>query len=144
MTTYVHTLAGPSRVAHLGTGEKTLCGQVLRSFYRVTAHFPADRRLCLHCEDRAESKVRRNARVHRYLAQRDAAFAALLKEGLGNGSLVRRTGLGLRTVSRYVNEAIYRAGVRSRFQWGYKLGYDAGLRDGLGYAKAAPGVWRRG
>jgi DNA-binding CsgD family transcriptional regulator len=118
METYVTSDLG--RVAHVGPPHHLACGAVMRSTFAVHDSPPPGRRVCVNCL-RAKAKAESWAEHKRQVvAARDARIVALLAEGLTDQALRRRLGLQRRTVSRYVNEAMRRAGARTRFEWGYK------------------------
>lgn len=141
MPTYVYSMRRPGCVAHIGTPDRMLCGMVLRTFFQTVEQYPAGRALCQTCATVAGKERTKVVRVHSFLAERDAFLVNLLRQGLTNDGIVRRLNLGQRTVSRYINEAMYRASAKTRFQWGYTTGYLDGVRDGVGYALVRRGVW---
>ena len=148
MTTYVYSLHGGAKVTHIGSAAGAACGAVFMSTFNVSLIAPPNRPLCAICVARVGTrealtvaKTRRlremvqakdaNATYRAALradrqAERDAAIVALLAEGLDNVGVGRRLRMSLRTVTREVNGAMYRAGAKSRFQWGYHVGTVSG------------------
>lgn len=141
MPTYVYSMRRPGAVAHIGSPDRLRCGLVLRSFFQTTAQYPAGHRLCGTCARLTGAEQEKVIRFHSFLAERDAFFVNLLRQGLTNDGIVRRLNISQRSVSRYLNEAMYRAKAVSRFHWGYKVGYLEGVRDGVGYVLLRHGVW---
>jgi DNA-binding CsgD family transcriptional regulator len=124
METYVTSLRG--RVTHLGDESGARCGFVAYTAFYVSAGKPPDRPLCAECARRADRVVARDTALADREATRDAVIVGYLREGLGNDGIARRLRLGQRTTSRYVNGAMRRAGARTRFEWGHKVGFAAG------------------
>ena len=112
MPTYVYSMRRPNCIAHIGTPDRMLCGMVLRTFFQTTEQYPAGRVLCRTCATVTGKERTKVVRFHSFLAERDAFFVNLLRQGLTNDGIVRRLNLGQRTVSRYINEAMYRAKAR--------------------------------
>jgi DNA-binding CsgD family transcriptional regulator len=123
-------------VAHIGNAHSTVCGFIFTSAFTVLDAVPVDRSLCRRCAERAEVAATGGS-IGRRLTARDAAIVELLKQGLDNVGVARRLKLGMRTTVRYINDAMRRADARSRFQWGYLLGFEAG-RDAVGGKTAPP------
>lgn len=126
MATYVTSLLGS--VTHIGNEERTECGIVLRSGYLVSTEPPAGYPLCSSCTGREADRAVNDARRHWKETARDALLVSLLAEGMTDAALARRLRLGQRTLSRWINDAIRRAGARSRFQWAFNAGAAAHVR----------------
>ncbi|MDQ1712785.1 MAG: hypothetical protein QOE45_2235 [Frankiaceae bacterium] len=156
-TTYVYSTDPRARVTHVGNLHGTACGFVFFASFHVSEDAPPARPICKRCIARAHAAALRearlecrlvedpekNARVRRARiaarraaliaarqAQRDALIIAALKEGLANVAVARRLHMGLRTAVRRISTAQRRAGVKTRFQWGYKIGFAEGRAQG--------------
>lgn len=128
MPTYVTSPVG--KVAHLGDAGGTRCRFIPRARFRVTDTIPPGYLPCPRCAARAAALTAAvdRARHRMRLAARDAAIAAALAEGVTDVAAARRLGMGKRTFSRYANDAMRRAGARSRFEWGYREGVASARR----------------
>lgn len=116
MGTYVTSLR--SNIAHYAEDHRPLCGVILRGPFQTTERRPPGAPLCAKCAVRHGGARARRAR----LEQRDAVVIRLLASGATDTAIRHRLNLGARTVSRYLNDAMRRAGARTRFEWGYRVG----------------------
>ena len=113
-------------VAHVLTedGTTTVCNFMPLRF-TPRDKLPTGMRLCRNCRTVLARQAKWATRRARVLARRDAAIVAMLIDGLKDEAVARRLGIERRTVTRYIGDAMRRAGVESRFQWGYMLGLKA-------------------
>lgn len=121
MATYVTSLSGNAKVSHIGTEHRTACGTVFTSAYHVTTE--PSRPVCAACLTRTKEPLPADAVAEPTTQdERDAIVVALLIAGADNMGVARRLHIGLRTAVRWINAAQDRAGAKTRFQWGHKVG----------------------
>jgi hypothetical protein len=137
-TTYVYSTHHAAKVTHIGTLERVECGFVFVSYFAFSDTPPEGRRVCAGClaaiawQDGAEERARARAEL---LAERRRAVQAererLVTDAMllgydTNAAVARFLGMPLRVVVRCLAEAQRNAGARSRFEWGYEVGYQDG------------------
>lgn len=142
MARYVTSLRANARYAHVGSLAATACGVYSPDPFKVaqTRHLPANRLLCPRCarsfvtpEERADAlnlDVPVESLPSVKARKRDMEVARVLLDGGSNKQVSRALRLSQRETVRVIAAAMDRAGVRSRFAWGYLLGYEAGRRAG--------------
>lgn len=117
---YVTSLRGS--VTHLATSPgRTRCSYEFVGAFYVSDKRP-DRPLCGECARLADVHDRYVARRQSAVAARDGLLVDLLRDGLTDAAIRRHLHLSARSLSRYLNDAMRRAGARTRFQWGYVVG----------------------
>jgi len=131
---YVTSTVANARYAHLGH-PITACGKVFVGPHRTSEDMPADRALCRACVRDATglgwlTRPEADALLGRTPRPREGRYGAdqlvpLLIEGRTDREVALRLRVSTRTVTRLVADAMRAAGVRTRFQWGYRVGLAA-------------------
>lgn len=128
MATYVTSLHGNAKLTHIGY-PITACGKSFIAAFETSREVPADRPICELCVERATGYGWITADEADYLLGREVVrldvpdtIVALLIAGAADREVARRLGVSMRTVSRYIANAMHEAGARTRFQWGYRVG----------------------
>ncbi|HEU0131872.1 MAG TPA: hypothetical protein VFQ85_12860 [Mycobacteriales bacterium] len=139
--TFVMSLHRNARLAHYGDLCATACGQVFPDPFRavVLEELPADRVVCARCagspvtaQERAEAVnegVRLHGRVAAMWRQQDAELVEVMLRGGSVEEIARHFRISVRSASRRIAAAKDRAGVVTRFQWGYEVGWQHGATD---------------
>jgi DNA-binding NarL/FixJ family response regulator len=122
MATYVSPLRSTAYLSHIGNENGTACRRVYSAGFIVTDAPLPGRTVCARCTGAVAARISRAEQRAKTEAARDALIVQLLRDGASDATLCRRLRLGQRTMSRYVNDAMRRAGARTRFEWGYMTG----------------------
>lgn len=154
MRTYVTSTHASAKVAHIGNAYYTACRYVFTGPFVVTSTPPEGMRECSRCLDAlglaleeaaslgaamdevqkqetlnaARDTWERHVREHDLALRfdsRDRQITLLLVRGFENVEIARELGWSLRSTVRHLTSARERAGARTRFQWGYLLGFEA-------------------
>jgi len=128
MASYVTSLDGNARLAHIGH-PVTACGVTFVGPHRTSNDMPADRAICSECvssalgfgwitADEADALARHQPEITDHLMP-------MLIEGRSDREIMLRLGVSGRTLSRRIADAMKAARARTRFQWGYIVGFAA-------------------
>jgi len=122
MATYVTSLDGNARLAHIGH-PVTACGVVFIGPHRTSENMPTDRTICRECVATATGygwiTNREADALLRFQPANTDLLLPLLIEGRTDREIAVRLGVSMRTLSRRIAEAMQAVGARTRFQWGY-------------------------
>lgn len=128
MATYVMSLDGNARLAHIGH-PITACGVTFVGPHRTSENMPADRAICGECVSSALAFGWITANEAEALAQHQPEMTDLLMpmliDGRSDREIMLRLSVSGRTLSRRIAAAMQEAGARTRFQWGYRVGLAA-------------------
>lgn len=123
-TTYVYSLRG--KVTHETREGNPRCGAVLTGPFLVTTTAPDGRPECPRCFPQGQAARDREAARMRFTAsaraERDAKVVTLLVQGATDKAVGRAMDWANRTWVRNINDAMHRAGGKTRFHWGYLVG----------------------
>jgi transposase len=132
MPRYVTSLDANAKVAHIGH-PVTACGRAFIGPHRTSENMPTDRRICRECVGKATGYGWITADEADRLLDREPAqrpvivqIVFLFMDGASDREAAHRLGVSERTISRHIAAAMHAAGVRTRFQWGYRIGLATG------------------